>query len=239
MHRQKAIIIGFIMASCTLSATAALKSTQNPNLRSEQAKLSYVLGADLGRQLLNRGIAVDSEILVRGLRDSLAQRPLLISENDMKSELKTFHQKLQNHAQEEFKQIAQTNSKLGAEFLAENAKKTGVISLASGLQYRVLKQGHGGRPIAADTVTVNYLGKLLNGHVFDSSYKTGKPVSFGLEEVIPGWTEALKLMPTGSEWEVYIPSQLAYGETGISPMIGPNETLIFKIDLLSINHKKA
>lgn len=123
----------------------------------------------------------------------------------------------------------------GEAFLAANKSKPGVVTLADGLQYKVIKEGTGPKPTASDTVTVNYSGTLVNGTEFDSSYKRGQPASFPVNGVIPGWTEALQLMKVGSTWELYIPASLAYGDNGVPPVIGPNETLIFKVELLSIN----
>lgn len=126
------------------------------------------------------------------------------------------------------------NKAAGEKFLSENKNKPGVVTLADGLQYKIIKQGKGKKPVDGDTVTVNYAGKLINGTEFDSSYKRGEPTSFEINNVIPGWTEALKLMPEGSTWELYIPASLAYGEQGAPPAIGPNETLIFKVDLIAV-----
>lgn len=130
--------------------------------------------------------------------------------------------------------IADKNKATGQAFLAANKKKQGVVTLADGLQYKVLEEGKGAKPSATDTVTVDYAGKLVNGTEFDSSYKRGEPASFPVNAVIPGWVEALQLMPVGSTWELYIPSELAYGESGAGDAIGPNETLIFKVHLIGI-----
>jgi FKBP-type peptidyl-prolyl cis-trans isomerase FklB len=129
---------------------------------------------------------------------------------------------------------ADTNKLVGQAFLAQNMSSPGVVTLPSGLQYKVIKQGTGQRPLATDTVTVNYSGKFINGNEFDSSYKRGQPATFKVNEVIPGWTEALQQMPKGSVWELYIPASLAYGEQGVPPSVGPNETLIFKVELLDV-----
>lgn len=137
----------------------------------------------------------------------------------------------------EFDQQITKNQQIGSQFLAQNRLKPGIVTLPDGLQYKVLVQGKGPKPTQNDTVTVNYAGKLINGTEFDSSYKRGEPATFPLSGVISGWTEALQLMPQGSVWELYIPASLAYGEQGMPPVIGPNETLIFKVELLDI--KKA
>ncbi len=131
-------------------------------------------------------------------------------------------------------QAQATNLTAGDAFLAANKKKPGVVTLADGLQYKILKAGKGAKPTATDTVTVNYAGRLVNGTEFDSSYKRGEPTSFPVNGVIPGWTEALQLMTPGSTWELYIPASLAYGERGAPPSIGPNETLIFKVELIKV-----
>jgi len=132
-------------------------------------------------------------------------------------------------------QIADKNTTAGAAFLAENKNKPGVVTLPDGLQYKIITAGHGPKPTLNDTVTVNYAGKLINGTEFDSSYKRGQPATFPVGGVIPGWVEALQLMNVGAVWELYIPASLAYGEQGAPPVIGPNETLIFKVELLAIN----
>jgi FKBP-type peptidyl-prolyl cis-trans isomerase FklB len=138
----------------------------------------------------------------------------------------------------EAKQISEANKQAGQQFLAANTTKPGVVALPSGLQYKILKEGTGPKPTATDTVVCNYRGTLLNGTEFDSSYKGGQPATFPVGQVIKGWTEVLQLMPVGSKWEVYVPSDLAYGERSPGGQIGPNSTLIFEIDLLSIQEKK-
>lgn len=130
---------------------------------------------------------------------------------------------------------AMKNKTDGTTFLEANKNKPGVVTLPDGLQYKIITQGTGSKPKETDTVTVHYVGTLINGTEFDSSYKHGQPITFSLKNVIPGWTEALQLMPAGSTWEIYIPSELAYGEQGAPPVIGPNQTLIFKVNLISIN----
>lgn len=132
---------------------------------------------------------------------------------------------------------ASSSKLIGQAFLAKNMQSPGVVTLPDGLQYKVIKAGQGARPAATDTVTVHYAGKLIDGTEFDSSYKRGEPAKFKVNEVIPGWTEALQRMNKGSVWELYIPAQLAYGENGMPPVIGPNQTLIFKVELLDINNK--
>jgi FKBP-type peptidyl-prolyl cis-trans isomerase FklB len=140
--------------------------------------------------------------------------------------------------QELAKIVGEKNQKEGEAFLAENKKKEGVITLPSGLQYKVIKAGSGNKPKATDTVSVHYQGTLVNGTEFDSSYRRGQPVSFPVNGVIPGWTEALQLMEAGAKWQIVIPSNLAYGDRGAGPQIGPNATLIFEIELISIQEPK-
>jgi FKBP-type peptidyl-prolyl cis-trans isomerase FklB len=157
----------------------------------------------------------------------------------MKQVLNDFQKKMMAKRAEEMNKQAQENKAKGDAFLASNKSKPGVVVLPSGLQYKIITAGKGAKPSKEDTVTVDYTGKLINGTVFDSSEKTGKPATFKVTQVIPGWTEALQLMPAGSTWELYIPANLAYGERSVGGAIGPNETLIFNVHLISVEAKSA
>lgn len=211
------------------------------NLSSEQDKLSYAIGADFGKNFKNQGIEINAQAFSQGLTDALSGNALQMSEEQRKQVIQTFQQKIMAKQKvvmaekiKKLKQQATENQKKGKAFLAENSKKPGVVVLPSGLQYKVLTKGKGPKPTKEDTVTVDYSGRLINGTVFDSSEKAGKPATFKLNQVIKGWSEAVQLMQEGATWEIYVPADLAYGQRGVGGPIGPNETLIFKIHLISI-----
>ena len=182
---------------------------------------------------------IDTDILARGMKDALAGGKLLLTDEQVKVVMTELRTEVTAKKEAEAKQISDANKQAGQQFLAANKSKPGVVTLPSGLQYKIVKEGTGPKPAATDTVVCNYRGTLINGTEFDSSYKGGQPATFPVDKVIKGWTEALQLMPVGSKWEVYVPSDLAYGERSPGPEIGPNSTLIFEIDLLSIQEKKA
>ena len=176
---------------------------------------------------------IDQKALTQGLADALAGKPAL-DPSEVQSTLMKFQQEMMSKQQAKMQVEGEKNLKDGDAFLAANAKKDGIKTTASGLQYKVVKSGTGASPTAADTVKVNYEGTLIDGTVFDSSIKRGEPASFPVNRVIPGWTEALQLMKVGDKWKVFIPAKLAYGERSPSPTIPPNSTLIFDVELLSI-----
>jgi FKBP-type peptidyl-prolyl cis-trans isomerase FklB len=175
------------------------------------------------------------DIFAKGLKDSISGGNLQMTEQEIQETLKTFQQALAAKQAEKSKQLADSNRKEGEAFLSENKKKEGVKTLPSGLQYKMLTEGSGKMPKETDTVTTHYRGTLLDGTEFDSSFKRGQPASFPVNGVIKGWTEALQLMKEGSKWQLFIPSDLAYGERGAGGQIGPNATLIFEVELISIN----
>lgn len=180
------------------------------------------------------GVELDEAMLVRGIKESLAGAKSALSDDGIRKALGDFGAQMQGMQAAKAKQQADTNQKEGEAFLAANQKKEGVKTLPSGLQYKVLKSGDGAMPKKADKVTVHYRGKLLNGTEFDSSYKRNEPATFGVTQVIPGWTEVLQLMKVGDKWQVFIPSKLAYGEQGTGAEIGPNAVLNFEIELLDV-----
>jgi FKBP-type peptidyl-prolyl cis-trans isomerase FklB len=233
---KKEWIIG--VASLIASAAWAADSSA-PALTTEEDKVSYSIGTDLGKHLQRQGITINSSVFTRGIEDGIKGGPLLLSEDEMKSVLNDFQKKMMAKRAEEVNKQAQDNKAKGDAFLASNKAKAGVVTLPSGLQYKIITAGKGAKPTKDDTVTVDYTGKLINGTVFDSSEKTGKPATFKVTQVIPGWTEALQLMPVGSTWELYIPANLAYGERSVGGAIGPNETLIFNVHLISVEPKKS
>jgi FKBP-type peptidyl-prolyl cis-trans isomerase FklB len=226
--------IGVALSVLLSSASFAQTMTLDTN----QQKVSYSIGADLGRNIKKQGLDVDINALSKGLQDGFVGGQMLLTDEQMKEVLMNFQKEFIAKRTAEMEQVAQKNLDTGKAFLENNKKQPGVVTLADGLQYKIITAGKGDKPGPNDTVTVNYTGKLINGQVFDSSDKQGHPISFQVNQVIKGWTEVLQLMPVGSTWEVYIPAELAYGAQAVGPMIGPNETLIFNIQLLSIEKKK-
>jgi FKBP-type peptidyl-prolyl cis-trans isomerase len=183
-------------------------------------------------------VDVDYKVLLQGFQDAVSGNKTLMTEDEARATLTQLQTKLRAQMEEKQKAAADTNKKAGEAFLAANKSKEGVVTLPSGLQYKILSPGTGPKPLAADTVSCNYRGTLIDGTEFDSSAKAGKPISFQVGRVIKGWTEALQLMPVGSKWQLWIPADLAYGEQSPSPVIGPNSTLIFEVELVSIEPKK-
>jgi len=208
-------------------------------LATPKDKLSYSIGMNIGKSLKRDNVDVDPAIVLRGLRDVLGGGNLLMNDQEAQSILTNLQTDLRKKQEQEMQQVGETNKKEGDAFLTANKIKDGVVALPSGLQYKILQEGTGPKPTAADTVTVNYRGTLINGTEFDSSYKRGQPASFPVGGIIKGWTEALLLMPVGSKWQLFIPADLAYGPRQASPAIGPNSTLVFEVELLSIQPKAA
>ena len=215
----------------------AAKSTAVLTLKTEKDKNSYAFGMNMGRGLRQNSVDVDPDILMRGLKDVLAGGKTLLTDEQAQAALTAIQSDMRKRQQDLRQQSGVTNKKEGDAFLAENKTKDGVITLPSGLQYKVVKAGDGPKPAPTDSVVCNYRGTLINGTEFDSSYKRGQPATFPVGQVIKGWTEALELMPVGSKWELYVPSDLAYGDRGAGANIGPNSTLIFEVELLSIQAK--
>ncbi len=213
------------------------KSVAPLALTTTKDKFSYALGMNLGTSLHRQSVPVDPNILLRGLKDSLAGGKTLLTDDQAKAALTEVQNELRKKQQEQMQAAGEANKKEGDAFLAANKGKEGVVTLPSGLQYKILTQGTGPKPTSADTVVCNYRGTLINGTEFDSSYKRGQPSTFPISGVIKGWTEALSLMSVGSKWQLFIPSEMAYGERAPGPEIGPNSTLIFEVELLSIQDK--
>ena len=226
-----------VLCSALFMAGSAL-AADKVELKTEKDKASYAIGMDIGGSLKRNGIEVNSDVLLKGLKDSLAGEKTLMTEQEARETMAALQKELQAKQQEKMKALGEKNKKEGETFLAANKKKDGVITLASGLQYKVIKNGTGKTPKADDSVTVNYRGTLIDGTEFDSSYKRGQPATFQVNGVIPGWTEALQLMKEGSKWQLFIPANLAYGERGAGRDIGPNAVLIFDVELISVNQKK-
>jgi FKBP-type peptidyl-prolyl cis-trans isomerase FklB len=223
-----------VIACAALLASHAM-AEEKLELKTQQDKASYAIGLSMGGSLKKNGIEVNTDILFRGIKDSLAGSKPLLTEQEIKDTMTALQQDVQAKQREKAKVLGDKNKKEGEAFLAANKKKDGVITLKSGLQYKIIKAGSGKTPKATDTVTVNYRGTLVDGTEFDSSYKRGQPATFPVSGVIPGWTEALQLMKEGAKWQLFIPSDLAYGEQGAGGVIGPNAVLIFEVELISIN----
>jgi FKBP-type peptidyl-prolyl cis-trans isomerase FklB len=235
--------------------TPAAKSAQTPATKSGQAstakkpgsaplvlktpkdKASYAIGMNIGKGLHKDSVDVDPAILLRGLKDGMAGGKTLLTDDEAKSAMVAIQADLRKKQEAKMAVVGDANKKEGDEFLAQNKTKEGVVTLPSGLQYKILKEGTGPKPSASDSVVCNYKGTLIDNTEFDSSYKRGQPATFPVGQVIKGWTEVLQLMPVGSKWQVFVPSDLAYGPRAPGGTIGPNATLIFEIELLSIQGK--
>ena len=231
-------------ASASPSASASAESNQS--LKDEKDKLSYSVGVDIGRTIQRLNVDLSQGPLTQGILDVLGSHPMALSDDELQQRLQAFQQKLaqkQEEAlaqkQQEMKSSAEKNKAEGKKFLDENAKKDGVTTLPDGLQYKVVKQGTGEKPKPTDVVEVNYRGTFIDGKEFDSSEKNGGPVSFPVNEVIKGWSEALTLMPIGSKWQLFIPSDLAYGDEGEGDDIQPGSTLVFDVELLGVKKEEA
>jgi FKBP-type peptidyl-prolyl cis-trans isomerase FklB len=213
--------------------TTTVKAGDAPKLESAKDKLSYAIGMNIGQNLRMQNFEVDPAVITRGLNDALQGTNTALTDQEARTAITTYQQELRAKQEEKRKATAQANMDAGAAFLAENAKKDGVKTTPSGLQYKVLTEGKGEVPADGHTVTVNYRGTLLDGTEFDSSYTRGQPATFGVNGVIKGWTEALLMMPTGSKWQLSIPANLAYGDRQAGAQITPGSTLIFEIELIS------
>ncbi|MDX5417930.1 MAG: FKBP-type peptidyl-prolyl cis-trans isomerase [Hymenobacteraceae bacterium] len=196
-----------------------------------QEKISYIIGRDMATNLKKQGIEIEAESFMKGLKEVIAGQPSSLSQQDVQEAMMALQQEMQQ------KQGAKgsENQQAGEAFLAENKNKEGVKTLPSGLQYQVLQEGTGKSPSASDKVTTHYHGTLIDGTVFDSSYERGQPATFPVNGVIAGWTEALQLMKEGAKWRLFIPANLAYGSQGAGDVIGPNTTLIFDVELISVH----
>jgi FKBP-type peptidyl-prolyl cis-trans isomerase FklB len=225
-------------APATKTGPASGAKTATPlTLKTPKDKASYSIGLNIGKGLHRDEVDVDPSIVLRGLRDGLADRKALMTDEEIKATMLALQADVRKKQQAKMDAVANSNKQEGDAFLAASKTQDGVVTLPSGLQYKVLKEGDGPKPAATDAVVCNYRGTLLNNTEFDSSYKRGQPATLNVSGVIKGWTEALQLMPVGSKWQLFIPPDLAYGPRGAGGTIGPNATLIFEIELLSIQPK--
>jgi len=224
------------MAILALALLAVQVNAQEAALQTQNDKRSYAIGVQMAAGIKNQGIEVSPEMVAQGLRDALAGAKLLLTDDEMGAAIEALQAEMRLKQEEARTAALEKNKTAGDAFLADNAKKEGVVSLPSGLQYKILTAADGKKPADADTVVCHYRGTLLNGTEFDSSYGA-TPATFPVKDVIPGFREAVKLMPVGSKWQFFIPASLAYGERGAGNVIEPNATLIFEIELISIQDK--
>lgn len=222
--------------SAATKAPAAKSSTATAPT-SPKDKASYAIGLNIGKGMHKDEVDVNPEMIYEGLKDGYSGGKALMTDDEVKSVLTALQAHIRQMMEERAKAVAEANKKEGADFLEANKTKDGVVALPDGLQYKILTAGTGPKPAPTDSVVCNYRGTLINGTEFDSSYKRGQPATFGVNQVIKGWTEALQLMPVGSKWQLFLPSDLAYGDRGAGADIGPNATLIFEVELLSIQSK--
>jgi FKBP-type peptidyl-prolyl cis-trans isomerase FklB len=221
MRLRVIIVLGILFLVSQLNAQ------EKPALKNQKEKVSYIIGMDIGSNLKRQSIDVDPNILAKGVQDALSGAKPLLSNEEIQETMVAFQ-----------KEMMEKQKQRGEAFLSENKKKEGVKTLPSGLQYKVIKAGTGRKPKLNNTVTINYRGTLVDGTEFDSSYRHGQPATFPVSGVIPGWTEALQLMEEGAKWQLFIPPNLAYGERGAGGLIGPNATLIFEVELISVQENK-
>jgi FKBP-type peptidyl-prolyl cis-trans isomerase FklB len=222
---QVAMVAGMVMAAPVFAATT---------FKNDQEKVSYMIGYQIGTNFKNDGLEVDLNVLTSGLKAALTGEKSPLTPEESQKLMTELQKNLRAKAEAKQKAEGEKNAKAGKDFLATNAKKDGVKTTASGLQYKVLTEGKGNAPKASDTVKVNYRGTLIDGTEFDSSYKRGQPAQFPVGGVIKGWTEALQLMKPGGKMQIWVPSDLAYGANGAGALIGPNATLAFEVELLGI-----
>jgi FKBP-type peptidyl-prolyl cis-trans isomerase FklB len=232
------LALAFFTLAASAQETSSGAAQDASALKTDKEKTSYALGMQLGAGLHKQGLDLDPAIVGKGFADAYSGGKTLLTEEEARAVLKSAQEEYQKNQEAIRAEKAQANQKEGEAFLAANKTKEGVVTLPDGLQYKILKAGAGKKPDADDSATCNYVGTLINGTEFDNSSKHNGPATFPLKGVIKGWTEALQLMPVGSKWELYVPSQLAYGEGGAGNVIPPNSTLIFDVELLSIQDSK-
>jgi len=235
----KAIPKAVICIGLTTLLTACNEKTgataeKNIKLDDQTSKASYSIGVQFGTQILKVKEMIDKEVIMQGFSDSFAGKELKLTPDEMKTTMMAFQETMKQRQKAKMEELAKSGKIEGEKFLAENKAKEGVKTTASGLQYKILKAGDGATPAATDTVITHYTGSLITGKVFDSSYKRNSPATFPVNGVIKGWTEALQLMKVGAKWQLFIPAELAYGDRGAGKSIGPNQVLIFELELLEI-----
>jgi FKBP-type peptidyl-prolyl cis-trans isomerase FklB len=228
---MKLRVVGIVGMLFLLTQVVVAESV---TLKSQKDKVSYSIGVNMGKNLKQMAVDIDPDTFAKGFKDAFSGAKSQLSDEEMQTVMAALQKEMGAKQAEKMKVVGDKNKKDGEVFLAENKKKEGVKTLASGLQYKVIKEGSGKIPKATDKVSTHYQGTLIDGTEFDSSYKRGEPAVFPVKGVIPGWTEALQMMKVGSKWQLFIPAKLAYGDRGAGPNIGPNAVLIFTMELLSI-----
>lgn len=242
-----ALIFGLLIAQAGLTAEVAptqappgtVSAGEKPVLKTKKDKESYAIGVEMVRNFIRQGFDIDLDIIIKGMKDVQTGNKLLLTEEEILGTLNIFASEVRRKQTEARLMVGEKNKKEGEEFLAANKTKEGVVTLPSGLQYKILKAGSGKKPTAEDTIEVHYRGTLVNGTQFESTYDVGKPATIKVSDphVIAGLREAFKLMPVGSKWQVFIPNQLAYGQRGSGRVIGPYSTLIYEIEVLAIKDR--
>lgn len=231
-------IVGIVLFAC-LAVPGTMQAADKEELKTFKDKLSYSMGHDMGTYLNSVGDELDLDRLLQGLKAAYDGKESVLPREEMQTVQQEFAQKMQAKQEAAMVALQEKNKKAGDDFLTTNAKKDGVVVTKTGLQYEIIKPGTGKSPKAEETVTVHYTGKTIDGTVFDDSTKRGEPAVFGVNQVIPGWTEVLQLMKEGAKYHVVIPPNLAYGQRGVPPMIEPNSVLVFDVELIAIGSKEA
>jgi FKBP-type peptidyl-prolyl cis-trans isomerase len=232
MIRKCLAVVGLGLLA-TLQAGAQAPATASP-LKTDKDKQSYGVGVQLGSILKAQGVNVDAALVLQGMKDALAGGKLLMTDDELRATMTALQEQVNQREEAQKAAAAITNKQQGDAFLAANKSKEGVVTLPSGLQYKIIKAADGKKPTEDDTVLCQYRGTLLDGTEFDSSYKTGMPATFLVKGLIPGFKEALEQMNVGATWQFFIPAELAYGETGAGDVVGPNATLIFQVELIGV-----
>lgn len=237
-HFPKALVMAATLALIATACTQSNSTNRDDLAASDLGTLTqrgvYATGYELGRNLREQGVDVDSGVLIRGLIDGLEDRRPLLTGGEMHETMLEFGDELANRQQERLAEQGERNLAAGGAFLESNRSKPGVVTLPSGLQYEVLREGTGPRAASVDEVTVHYEGKLIDGTVFNTSYGLGRPMEATVSELIPGWQEALLLMREGARWRIFLPPQAAYGDRSPSPLVGPSATLVFELELIAV-----
>lgn len=231
---MNSMIVAMVTAGVLAATSVLVFGADNTAPKTALEKNGYSVGFDIGSTLKKQPLDLEADAVVRGLRDGLKGSAPAMTQDEMAQQMNALRQEAQRRVTEKRTQETDKNLKEGEAFLAKNKKEKGVKTTDSGLQYKIVKVGTGPKPTVNDTVSVHYRGTLINGTEFDNSHKRGEPASFPVKGVIAGWIEALPMMPQGSSWMLYIPAKLAYAERGQGAQIGPNATLIFEVELLSI-----
>jgi FKBP-type peptidyl-prolyl cis-trans isomerase len=226
--------IGIAFLAFGLLAHSASAQDAPSTLKTQKEKLSYAIGMEMGKGVTAQGLDVDPALVSQGLKDAISGGKSLMTDAELKTVIGALQDDIKQKQMQAMEAASAENKKQGEAYLAENGKKAGVVTLPSGLQYKIISAGQGRKPAEADTVMCNYKGTFPDGTEFDSSAEAGKPVPFEIKSVIPGFKEALQLMPVGSKWQIVVPPSLGYGERGAGGVIGPNTTLIFDVELVSI-----